>query len=126
MRQTVQLARQAVRSAMEVRRLAGLSTSEPLCIFDVAENRGVEVKFFRGDSFDGLYARVSQTVLVPSLRPPGRQAFTCAHELGHWYFEHGTRIEELKFFDLNYNSKPEERLANLFAAYLLNAYRLYS
>lgn len=108
-----------MRGAFEMRRDASLSKTEPLCVFDVAGTVGVEVKFFSGDSFDGMYARGSQTVLVPSLRPPGRQAFTCAHELGHWYFEHGTRIEELKFLDLNYNIQPEERLANLFAAYLL-------
>jgi hypothetical protein len=39
--------------------------------------------------------------------------------LGHWHFKHGAKIEEPQFFDLNYNNRPEERLANLFAAYLL-------
>lgn len=92
---------------------------DPLCIYDFAETLGVEVRFVRGESFEGLYARSSTTILVPSLRPRGRQVFACAHELGHWHFKHGTKIEELKFFDLNYNKRSEEYLANLFAAYLL-------
>lgn len=116
---SVRLARQAVRAALDTRRQASISNSEPVCVYDLAEKLGVEVKFFRGDSFDGMYANASKTILVPSLRPPGRQAFTCAHELGHWHFGHGTRIEQLQFVNLSYNRQPEERLANLFAAYLL-------
>ncbi len=50
MRNPLQLARQAVRGAFEVRRDAGLSKTEPLCVFDVAETVGVEVKFFSGDT----------------------------------------------------------------------------
>ena len=115
----IQFGRQALRAALEIRKRAGKANSEPVCVFDLAESLGIEVKFFCGNSFEGMYAPTTQTVLVPSLRPPGRQAFTCAHELGHWYFKHGTRIEELKFLDLHYNRKPDEQLANLFAAHLL-------
>src|SRR5206468_1844508 len=115
----IQFGRQALRAALEIRKRAAKANYEPICVFDLAENLGIEVKFFRGDSFEGMYAPASQTVIVPTLRPPGRQAFTCAHELGHWYFKHGTRIEELKFLDLQYNREPDEQLANVFAAHLL-------
>jgi hypothetical protein len=53
------------------------------------------------------------------LRPPGRQAFTCAHELGHWYFDHGNCVDELEDIDRADTDIPEERLVNLFAGYLL-------
>ena len=34
-------------------------------------------------------------IIVSSLRPPGRQAFTCAHELGHHAYGHGEQFDEL-------------------------------
>ncbi|MHB8523786.1 MAG: ImmA/IrrE family metallo-endopeptidase [Limisphaerales bacterium] len=85
----------------------------------MAERLGVEVRFCGGDSFGGMYARVSNTILVPALRPPGRQAFTCGHELGHWFFGHGTHIDELKAVEHNSKAAPQERLANIYASYLL-------
>jgi len=57
-------------------------------------------------------------VFVPSERPPGRRAFTCAHELAHWRFDHGQRVDHLDF-EKDDSDIPEERLANQFAAYLL-------
>ena len=115
----IELGRKALRAALEIRKRTGKTNSEPICIFDVAESLGVEVKFFHANSFEGMYVRTSQTILVPSLRPRGRQAFTCAHELGHWHFKHGTRVEEVDFLELQHNQKPNELLVNLFAAYLL-------
>ena len=119
MSDTIELARQALRAALEIRKRVGKAIWEPICIFDLAESLGVEVKFFRGHSFEGMYAQTTQTIFVPTLRPRGRQAFTCVHELGHWHFKHGTCIEELKFFDIQYNRKRDEQLANFFAAHLL-------
>ena len=54
-------------------------------------------------------------------RPPGRRMYTCAHELGHHVFGHGTRLDEY----LAEGAKPsqrshsEEQQANGFAAGLL-------
>jgi hypothetical protein len=104
---------------LETRRRAGKSKSEPVCVFDLAEGLGVEVKFCPGNSLGGMYAKASQTILVPALRPPGRQAFTCAHELGHWVFGHGTRIDEWDDMERDRDDQPEERLVNHFASYLL-------
>ncbi|MDD2762617.1 MAG: ImmA/IrrE family metallo-endopeptidase [Opitutaceae bacterium] len=88
-------------------------------MFDLAEQLGLEVRFLVGNSFGGMFAKATNVVLVPSLRPPGRQAFTAAHELGHWYFGHGDRLDHLPELDPDAPTTPEERLANLFAAYLL-------
>lgn len=112
------LARQALRAAIELRQKIGISERDPLCIYDAAEKLGVEVRFCLGDSFGGLFSKTSMTILVPTSRPRGRQAFTCAHELGHWYFDHGSRLERL--LDQSHPSEdPEEYLVDVFAGYFL-------
>ena len=115
----VGLARQALRAALETRTMAGVGKRAPICAYDLAEQLGVEVKFVRGSSFDGLYSKTTRTILVPSERPPGRQAFSCAHELGHWRFEHGTTLDGLRQTEHFTATTPDEFLANSFAAHLL-------
>lgn len=114
-----EIARRGLRAALETRRRAGVARSAPICIYDLAEALDLEVKFCGGNSFGGMYAKTSQTILVPTLRPPGRRAFTCAHEIGHWYFGHGTRVDRLEDIEDSDVASYEERLANAFASYLL-------
>jgi Zn-dependent peptidase ImmA (M78 family) len=111
------LARESLRAALNVRRKANIPKTVPICVFDLAQQLGVEVFFTGGNSFEGLYARESSTIVLSSKRPQGRQAFTCAHELAHWRFDHGTRVDDLDL--LTDSSSTEERLANFFAGYLL-------
>lgn len=113
------LARLALRGALEIRRRGKVPKDAPVCVFDLAERLGLEVRFCAAASFEGMYAKGSSTILVPSLRPPGRQAFNGGHEMGHWYFGHGSRIDELPEFAPEDRNDPDEWMANLFAAYLL-------
>lgn len=113
------LARRALRGALEVRKKAQVSLSDPLCIYDLAERLKVEVRFQAGASFGGMYAKETQTILVPSERPAGRRAYTCAHELGHWHYKHGTKIEDLEELEKGGSDDPDERLVNQFAGHLL-------
>lgn len=113
------LYRKALRGALEVRSRAGVSRFAPICVYDLAETMDVEVKFIGGNSFGGMYSKTTETILVPSLRPPGRQAFTCGHEIGHWHFGHGNRLEDLEGLEADDNDDPDERLANAFSSYLL-------
>jgi len=114
------LARRALRGALEVRKMAQIPLSAPLCIYDVAsEKLKIEVRFHAGASFGGMYAKETQTILVPSERPAGRRAFTCAHEVGHWYFNHGTKIEDLDELEKGGSDDPDEILVNQFAGHLL-------
>lgn len=114
------LARRALRGALEVRKMAQAPLSAPLCIYDVAaEKLKIEVRFHAGASFGGMYAKETQTILVPSERPAGRRAFTCAHEVGHWYFNHGTKVEDLDDTEKGGSDDPDEILANQFAGHLL-------
>ena len=111
----------AADAALRVRQSAGLGIWTPMCVYDVAEELGIEVRFVDISSMEGMYCKTATPlILVSSLRPSGRQAFTCAHELGHHIYKHGTRIDELvdrptakSRFD------PEEFLADCFAGFLL-------
>lgn len=80
---------------------------------------GIEVKFVSIGSFSGMWVKDPPTILVSSLRPFGRQAFTCAHELGHWYFGHGLRVDLLELRDIWQSNDQEELLANAYAGFLL-------
>jgi hypothetical protein len=113
-----ELARMALRAAFEVRRKIGVLFEDPICIYDLAEKLRLEVWFVGGSSFGGIYAKDMGRLFVPAERPAGRKAFTCAHELAHWWFDHGTRVDGLDF-DRADHEVPEERLANLFGGYLL-------
>ena len=113
------LARLALRGALVTRRRGQVPKDAPICVFDLAERLELEVRFCAGGSFEGMYAKGSDVILVPSMRPPGRQAFTAGHEMGHWYFGHGSRIDELPEFKPDERSDPAEWMANLFSAYLL-------
>lgn len=112
------IARIALRNALAMRRRVSVSKSQPICVYDLAEELGVEVIFRPENSLGGMYVKTSETILIPANRPPGRQAFTCAHELGHWLFGHGSRIDEIATLEQE-SHDPEEQLANAFAGYLL-------
>ena len=111
----------AVRTALEARRSLGIDRSAPLSVFDVAGAMDIALQFRRLPSLEGLYVKEpGPLVVVSSMRPPGRQAFNCAHEIGHHVFGHGTRVDE--YVDGSCGSRPnspEERAANTFAAHLL-------
>ncbi len=118
MTDTRELAQRALRAAVEVRQKLRIERSKPLCPLDVAEALGLRVQVEEIGSFEGIYAKETATVLLSSARPPGRRNFTCGHEIGHWYFKHGDRIDALNF-DHDDIDKPEERLVNLFSSFLL-------
>jgi len=118
-----QLASQAAEVAMRERQLAGYKPWNPVCIYDfVAESCSIEVRFMNLPSMEGMYIRKNPEplILISSLRPPGRQAYTCAHELGHHVFGHGVRIDEHLLETSSKNTfEPEEFLADCFAGFML-------
>jgi Zn-dependent peptidase ImmA (M78 family) len=127
----IEIGRRALRGALETRQRVSAARVHPLCVYDAAEQLGIEIVFRPESSLGGLYSKTSETILIPAYRPPGRQAFTCAHEIGHWYFRHGTSIDEESNLDQYYEDDSEEMLVNMFASYLLmppwavrEAYRL--
>ena len=115
------LAREAIAKALQTRRMAGYAMWDPVCVYDLAEKIGVEVRFFDIPSMEGMFSSgENPTIIISSLRPSGRQAFTGAHELGHHVFGHGAQYDELveqrsevRRFD------PKEFQADSFAGALL-------
>lgn len=89
------LALAAARNAYEARRCAKLGLDDPCCVFDLAERAGVEVRFSDLPSTEGIYYPAKPAIIISSLRPVGRQAFTCAHEFGHHMYGHGEQFDEL-------------------------------
>ncbi len=111
-------AREALWEATRLRRRIGLGRTDPVCIYDALEEKlDIEVRFQASPSLEGMYIKgPPPTILVCSERPPGRQAYTCAHELGHHVFGHGLKVDEC----LAPGAKPafssrEEWLADRFA-----------
>jgi hypothetical protein len=114
------LAKHALMKALRLRRDWKISPDEPVCPYDLADSMGVEVRFMDLPSLEGIYSnRPEPVIIVSSLRPPGRQAYTCGHELGHHVFEHGFRIDELIDGAARARVEDEEFLADCFAGFLL-------
>ena len=90
------IARTAMAAALRTRLFVGYRLDHAVCVYDLAEKLGVEVRFLDLPSMEGMYSSASgPTIIVSSLRPPGRRAFTCAHELGHHNRSDGVEIDEL-------------------------------
>ena len=86
----------AITKAWRLRKVCGLSLDTPVNIYDFSTSQGLEVKFIDIEAMEGIYLLADKpTIMVSSLRPAGRQAFTCAHELGHHVFGHGEQYDEL-------------------------------
>ena len=113
------IARQALQGAIMVRRKANIARFEPICVFDLAEKLDIEVMFLAAPSLEGMYAKASKTIILTSQRPIGRKALTCAHEIGHWWYNHGDSIDDVDSIESYNPGFPIEQLVNDFAAHLL-------
>ena len=114
------IARHAFAEALRMRRAAGQGMYGAICIYDLAERLGVEVRFTDIPSMEGMYlGGVSPTIILSSLRPPGRRAFTCAHELGHHNNGDGTVIDHLVERENLPTFEVQEFRADCFAGALL-------
>jgi Zn-dependent peptidase ImmA (M78 family) len=115
----VELARQALKAASNVRIAAKLAATSPLCVYDLIRDE-IELRFQALPSLEGMYSKTAagSVIIVSSLRPSGRRRFTAGHELGHHVFGHGTRLDEL-IAEERSTFSPEEYLADCFAAFLL-------
>jgi Zn-dependent peptidase ImmA (M78 family) len=113
------LARDALQRALAIRSEAGVPTHLPVCVFDLATERGVDVWFKALPSMEGMYSRKpTPAMVISSLRPVGRQVYTGGHELGHHEYGHGFRVDQL-IEDGRQDDSDEEFLADCFAGFLL-------
>jgi Zn-dependent peptidase ImmA (M78 family) len=111
-------ARIALEEAIRLRQNLGHRIWDAISPFECAENLGIEVRFVDIPSLEGMYSKgPSPIILVSSLRPLGRVTYSCAHEIAHHVFDHGTHVDA----DLDFNAvnTPEEFLAQTFAGFFL-------
>ncbi|MBB5687833.1 Zn-dependent peptidase ImmA (M78 family) [Sphingobium boeckii] len=109
----------AIDAASKVRDAIDVDQFVPVDPYEAARSLGVRVTFLSA-SMEGFYYNGNPPyILLSNQRPLPRLAFTCAHELGHHWFGHGSSLDELQAGDRPHNEKPEEILANAFAAFFL-------
>lgn len=116
------LAELAVSAALRLRQQSGIAAHAALSIYDLCERLHVAVRYADIPSMEGVYlpqASPRPTIIVSSLRPAGRQAMTCGHELGHHVFGHGEQWDELVEHRTESRTfQPHEYQADIFAAML--------
>lgn len=121
MRRRTAMAKDASTLSLRMRAAAHAKPWQAIDVFDMAKTVGVEVRFAKIGSMEGMYLRRgAPVILIASERPAGRQRFTCAHELGHHVFGDGSRVDEL--FDESGDRRDrsdEELRADMFAGLLL-------
>jgi len=121
MNQRIKLARKAVTEALRLRKQQDLQLWQAICVYDLAEMKlGLKVYFDAIPSMEGMYMNgTPPRIIISALRPTGRMAYTCAHEIGHHILGHGARVdEELADIDID-RLDAEEYTAECFAGFLL-------
>lgn len=114
------IARTAISHALRVRQSCGFSLDTALCVYDLAERLGIEVRFVDYPSMEGMYLISSHPhIFISSLRPAGRRSFTCAHEIGHHVRQDGMRVDEVLAQMQCTKFDPIEFAADCFAGALL-------
>ena len=113
------LAQKAMHKSIEIRTQLGFALNSPICIYDLCDKLKVKVRFV-DINMEGMYVKGDEpTILLSSLRPLSRRNFTCAHELGHHIFEHGSTVDELKeSLDDFKTFSPDEFLVDTFAGFI--------
>lgn len=123
MTERLALEREAMRSALQLRRSRSIAREDAVNVYDIADAIGVTVRFADRPSLEGMFFRGPHPIIVlPSLhhRPHGRVTFTCAHELGHFALGHGTRVDKYITDEIQTERKPDEEIAaDTFASSLL-------
>lgn len=98
--------------------------TEPVVpIFEIAEDNGCTIRFFRPTGellrVAGFTDTKTKTIYVNESDPAYRQSFTVAHELGHLILGHGSNEYGVLLRNTHIETTPIEKEANAFASYLL-------
>jgi hypothetical protein len=113
----------ALLEADNVRMELGLDMYQPINIFDTCIKMKIPVRFV-DINMEGMYVcqedGKSPVILISNQRPYPRRCFTCAHELGHHRFGHGTKLDVLSEQNNHSSSNhQDELLVDSFAGALL-------
>ena len=100
-------------------------TSPIINVFEIAKRVGLDVEYFtptgKLEQVAGFFDPDSKTIYVNQGDSPQRQAFTIAHELGHYKLAHQPNQFEvlMRFQNVEMRRNPIERQADEFAGNLL-------
>lgn len=121
MRWRKDLARNGLIEALRLRQAHKVELHEAVCPYDLTEKMGIKVYFDNSmPSMEAAYIDdTPPKIIVTSLRPTGRMAYSCAHELGHHVFGHGSHIDEIMENPDRIKHSDQEFLAEVFAGFLL-------
>jgi Zn-dependent peptidase ImmA (M78 family) len=111
--------REAAKRAIKTRAKFKIPLDSSFCVIDLAASMGVEVRFVDLKSLDGAFLKDSKTILLSTYRPDGGIRFSCAHEIGHYVFDHGDHFDELVEKVNSAQGRLEEQLGSAFASFLL-------
>jgi len=119
--QQEKLALEAIAAALRARKEVGMGLADAVSPIDAAQKLGVEVRLIDTPSMEGMYVSGDNPQIFLSVqRPAGRRNFTCAHELGHHKFNHGTQYDELLAQkSAARQGDPKEFMADCFAAFFM-------
>ena len=110
----------ATAEALRTRVRAGHGLDSPICVYDLARHLGIEVRYLDLPSMEGMYYNSGKPhIILSSLRPAGRRAFTCGHELGHHSRGDGTCLDEMVEQWVRPCYEPKEFYADCFSGSLL-------
>ncbi|WP_273210103.1 ImmA/IrrE family metallo-endopeptidase [Runella zeae] len=116
----------AIIKADEIRYKLELDIFQPINVLDACIKLRLDVRFVDISSMEGLYIRnergKNSTIILSAHRPLPRRYFTCAHELGHHVFNHGSKLDALSERKSSSVSPPkdmDEELVDSFAGALL-------
>lgn len=114
------IAQQALITAEKIRNKLKIDRLTIIDPEEIAHFLGCEVRYEDLDSLEGIYSKDPKPVIIiGSHRPIGRKKFTCAHELGHHIFKHGTQLDEIDKTGKQNAQLEEEFLVDCFAGFLL-------
>lgn len=117
-----ELFRAAAKRALKIRTEAGYPLTRPCNVYQLIIENRMELQFFAIPTLEGMYLEDGKTrrICVSAFRPPGRQRFTGAHELGHSVLHHGTRVDTIQELrDSAPGCDHYEQLADTFATFLM-------
>lgn len=114
------LAMDAIKASIKARKVAGANLVSPINAYDACEAHGIIVRF-NDISMEGMYDRNPRPrIHISALRPLVRRNLTCAHELGHHVFGHGSTIDEINDrSEVADHNDPIEFIANQFAYFFM-------
>lgn len=112
-----------IKKADSLRIDLGLNMFQPINVYDACEKLGLDVRFYR-INMEGMYVSsddpTNARIILSALRPFSRKVFTCAHELGHHLYGHGSKIDMIQKENGEQETyNDDERIVDIFASALL-------